>query len=129
MHTFHVLADTSPVLVHNTGDCPPVIALGLTRTDSNEYALMDFAESNGVQYYDHWEDFESVVRTALKPDGTTIIHFNLEGIRNPAQWAQTANLKNPYASDLTAWELAMIKAAPPEVQARVRWVNGENPFG
>lgn len=28
----------------------------------------------------------------------------------------------------TAWESAMIKAAPPEVQARVRWKNRPNPF-
>ncbi|MFJ6139004.1 hypothetical protein [Kitasatospora sp. NPDC092286] len=115
-------------MVHNTDGCPTAIALGLTKTDSNRYALQDFADSKGAQYYDHWEDFESVVRAALKPDSTTIIHFNLEGIRNPAQWAETANLKNPYASDLTAWELAMIKAAPPEVQARVQWANGSNPF-
>ncbi|MGY0460322.1 ricin-type beta-trefoil lectin domain protein [Kitasatospora sp. cg17-2] len=128
LHTYYVLAGITPVLVHNTDGCPEAIALGLTRTDSNDYALQDFADSKGAQYYDHWEDFESVVRTALNPDSTTTIHFNLEGVRNPDQWAETANLKNPYASDLTAWELAMIKAAPPEVQARVQWANGSNPF-
>ncbi|MBS2532006.1 hypothetical protein KGQ20_04415 [Catenulispora sp. NF23] len=83
----------------------------------------------GASYWEEWDDdFETVVRDALKPDSTTIIHFNLDGIREPAEWAKTAKLDNPYASDMTAWELAMVKAAPPEAQARVRWANGDNPF-
>jgi RHS repeat-associated protein len=128
LHTYYVVAGNTPVLVHNSGGCPAAIALGLTRTESNEYSLHDFAEKHNAEYYHHWEDFESVVRAALKPDSKTVIYFNLEGIRDPAKWAATATLKSPYASDLTAWELAMIKAAPPEAQARVRWVNGTNPF-
>ncbi|SEE15662.1 intein C-terminal splicing region/RHS repeat-associated core domain-containing protein [Streptomyces sp. 3213] len=128
LHTYYVVAGDTPVLVHNAKGCPTAIALGLSRTDSNDYALHDFAEGKGAEYFEHWDDFESVVRAALKPDSKTIIHFNLEGIEDPAEWAKTANLKNPYASHLTAWELAMIKAAPPEVQARVQWDNGTNPF-
>ncbi|WP_207923819.1 RHS repeat-associated core domain-containing protein [Actinomadura bangladeshensis] len=126
LHTYYVEADDTPVLVHNAG-CEK-IALGLTTTDDNPYSLQDFADHHDAQYYEHWDDFESVIRGALKPESSTTIYFNLDGIRNPAEWADTATLSNPYASDLTAWELAMIRAAPPEVQARVRWVNGDNPF-
>ncbi|MFF8270540.1 polymorphic toxin-type HINT domain-containing protein [Streptomyces sp. NPDC016562] len=126
LHTYYVLAGATPVLVHNT--CNDPIALGLTRTDRNDYALHEFAELHGAKYYEHWDDFETVVRNALKPESTQTIYFNLEGIDNPAQWASTANVANPYMSELTAWELAMIRDAPPEVQARVQWVNGDNPF-
>ncbi|MFF4550855.1 hypothetical protein ACFY1J_42960 [Streptomyces sp. NPDC001406] len=100
-----MLVGSTPVLVHNTG-CPKAIALGLTVTDENEYSLQEFAEANGAQYYDHWDDFESAVRGALKEDSKTKIYFNLQGIGKPA----------------------MIKAAPSSAQARVVWVNGDNPF-
>jgi len=68
------------------------------------------------------------VRDALSAGSAKKIFFNLDGIEDPVRWAKTAHLGNPYASDLAAWELAMIKAAPKEVQARARWINGINPF-
>ncbi|GAA2833239.1 RHS repeat-associated core domain-containing protein [Kitasatospora paracochleata] len=128
LHTYYVALGSTTVLVHNIGDCPTKIALGLSKVGNNRDALQDFADTHGAQYFEHWDDFEAVVRSALKEDSKTTIYFNLDGITEPAEWAKTARTSNPYASDLTAWELAMIRDAPASARARVVWVNGDNPF-
>jgi hypothetical protein len=133
-HTYYALAGAMPLLVHNSS-CG-TIALGLAKPDGDEYGLMDFAERHGATYWEQWDmhgkDFEKVVREALDPASDTKIVFNLKGIVDPTDWAKTANVNNPYASDLTAWELAMIRDAPASVQSRVQWFNGiepaKNPF-
>ncbi|GIJ57776.1 hypothetical protein Vau01_052920 [Virgisporangium aurantiacum] len=125
-HTYHVLAGTTPVLVHNT--CPPVIALGLTQTDENPLELAEFAHDRGATPWTDWPDPGNpwpTINEALSPDSTVQIHFNLNGIRDPRAWAQSG-------SELTAMELAAIRDAPASVQARVTWwLNGrvdKSPF-
>ncbi|MFJ5229400.1 ricin-type beta-trefoil lectin domain protein [Kitasatospora sp. NPDC088391] len=138
-HTFYVRVGGTTVLVHNALPCPPRMALGLSSYDepggwvgNNNGTLMGFAESNNAQFFEHWgSDWEAVIRAAMKPDSTTEIYFNLEGIDNPRAWAATVTdvSKSP-GSDVTAWELALIRDAPASVQARVRWLGGDgkNPF-
>ncbi|MFI0721727.1 polymorphic toxin-type HINT domain-containing protein, partial [Streptomyces sp. NPDC021224] len=136
LHTYYVLAGATPVLVHNSS-CPSSIALGLTETDDNPFALADFADSTGAKMYSDWpqgQNWTTTVRQALDPKSGVQIHFNLDGIDDPAEFARPAEgLKDPEIGGYTAWELAQIKSAPASVQARVTWYsNGDvvpNPFG
>ncbi|MFE7594279.1 polymorphic toxin-type HINT domain-containing protein, partial [Kitasatospora sp. NPDC057512] len=129
VHTYYVLAGATPVLVHN-GDCDR-IALGLSEYNGDKYMLDNFGDKHDASHWHQWsaegKDFEKIVRAALSPDSTTEIYFNLKGITDAKEWAKTANLNNPYASDLTAWELAMMRDAPPSVQKRIHWYNGDDP--
>ncbi|WP_435830873.1 RHS repeat-associated core domain-containing protein [Polymorphospora rubra] len=123
IHTYFVLSAGVPVLVHNTS-CPSSIALGLTSTDENPDSLFEFALDTQSTPWMDWEDPGNPWKTinqALDPDSNVQIHFNLDGIRNPVEWA-----RNPQGA-LTAEELAAIRDAPASVQARVTWYSGGQP--
>jgi hypothetical protein len=115
-----VIAGKTPVLVHNT--CPDVIALGLTSTDEEADELFEFALDRGATPWMEWDDPGNpwpTINEALSPNSTVRIQFNLNGIRNPREWARTGG-------ELTAMELAAIRDAPASVRRRVTWwLNGE----
>ncbi|MEW2354543.1 RHS repeat-associated core domain-containing protein [Spirillospora sp. NPDC029432] len=131
-HTYHVEAGGSSVLVHNT-DCPDSIALGLSETDDNPMSLMDFADRTGAKMFTDWPEDQNWVTTfkmALDPKSKVKIHFNLDGIDDPAAFARQADgVDDPDIGLFTAWELAQIKAAPASVRARVTWYSGGKVVG
>ncbi|MFJ9117374.1 polymorphic toxin-type HINT domain-containing protein [Streptomyces sp. NPDC102394] len=135
LHTYYVLAGSTPVLVHN--ECPPSIALGFTETADNPFALADFADRTGAKMYTDWGDgnWTSTFKEAIDPKSTVQIHFNLEGIEDAKELARSVDgVDSPGIGDYTAWELAQIKNAPASVQARVTWYDGNgdivsSPFG
>ncbi|MFD5798576.1 polymorphic toxin-type HINT domain-containing protein [Streptomyces diastatochromogenes] len=136
LHTYYVLAGTTPILVHNSNGCPTSIALGLTETEDNPFSLADFADRTGAKMYTDWPQDSSwmtTVRNALAPKSSTQIHFNLDGIEDPVGLAESQKgVASPDPGDYTAWELAQIKGAPASAQARVTWYSGGevvgNPF-
>ncbi|MGW2254826.1 polymorphic toxin-type HINT domain-containing protein, partial [Kitasatospora sp. NPDC001660] len=122
VHTYYVFAGATPVLVHNANPlCLTKIALGLEFTKENSQLLEKFSDFVKAPWHLDWgtEDWKGVVRRALSPDSKTEIHFNLDGIDDPKAWAKQMEGVTDPKEKFTAWELAMIKAAPPEVQARV----------
>jgi len=133
MHTYFVLAGTAEILVHNS--CPTSISIGRTSTDEDPDALADFSDRVGAKMYTDWGDanWETVVKNALDPSSSVEIHVSLAGIDDPVALAASQEGIDSPEYDYTAWELAQIKNAPAEVQARVKWYdkNGDttdNPF-
>ncbi len=134
LHTFYVLAGPTPVLVHNSG-CED-IALGLETIGNDEFALAEFSFEVGASPHQEWSTdkfwFDHVL-DALE-DGTTRIHFNLDGIADPVAFADSGVGVNPVTGfgRLTAWELNEIRHTP-EAWSRITFYrNGKavpNPFG
>jgi RHS repeat-associated protein len=103
---------------------PPAIALGLTSVEGDEFfaanpdALAEFAHDTESTPWMDWEDPGNpwpTINKALEPESDVRIFFNLDGIRDPKEWA-----RNP-GGRLTAEELRAIRDAPKSVQQRVSW--------
>nr|BFD89532.1 hypothetical protein KitaXyl93_08920 [Kitasatospora sp. Xyl93] len=126
LHTYYVLAGDLPVLVHNAPYCPKRLALGVTETKDQGDVLWEFAKSVNAKSYlsfpegVNWKD---VIREAVKPEKKTDILFNLDhiGKEKAREWAESAKDVVDPTGNYTAWELALIRNAPPEVRARVKW--------
>jgi hypothetical protein len=113
LHTYYVLAGTTPVLVHNA-DCED-IALGLRQTESNDYELAEFSLKTEAAMYNEWGDAKhwyEYLHDFLN-DGKTRIHFNLNGIDDPVALADIGAGEDPALSGhVTAWELDQIRRTP-----------------
>jgi hypothetical protein len=134
LHTYYVLAGGTPVLVHNS-TCGG-IALGYGEVDGDPLALQEFAETTGGKSYHDWpsmgddwvKEFQDYVE-----DGTTPIHFNLDGIDDPVAAARVGETVDDPRIDghATKWELAYIKNHP-NSWSRVKFYRGgvekPNPF-
>ncbi|MQY14596.1 hypothetical protein SRB5_47640 [Streptomyces sp. RB5] len=129
VHNPHTWADPHGLTPAGNGgvECPPEIALGKSESEDNPFLLPDHADRTGGKMWSDWpggiEKWESVFKSAIDPSSEVKIHFNLDDIPDPAAYAATskAGPSVPVGSEFTAWELAMIKAAPESVRARVIW--------
>ncbi|WP_203896530.1 hypothetical protein, partial [Actinoplanes xinjiangensis] len=130
IHTYYVLADQVPVLVHNCG-----IALGMRTPPRDGRPLEEFADDTGADAYWDWpsggEDFVEELKEYVK-DGKTTIHFNLDGIDHPREFAAMGAGINPKAGEhVTAWELHLVSSNPNALARTKFYRNNEevdNPF-
>jgi hypothetical protein len=133
IHTYYVVAGTTPVLVHNT--CEHAV-VGLQDVGGNNLALDEFALDRGGSTYKEWpgsgpwhEKFTSFLGSGSK----TRISVNLDGIDDPIASARAgANVDPSGWEGLTNWELHQISQSP-DAWSRITWYRGgnvdANPFG
>jgi hypothetical protein len=135
VHTYYVMAGAAPVLVHNSPGCGG-IALGISEIDENPLALQEFADSVGAKSYHDWpskgDDWVNEFKTYVA-DGTTEIHFNLDGIDDAVAAAAAGRGLDPiFDGHATAWELSHIQDNPASWSRVIFYRGGvpleENPF-
>jgi hypothetical protein len=142
LHTFWVVAGTTPVLVHNKekSPCPQSVALGMSGDALTELAgdKMDEGVLMYMDFPSDW-DWKDVVKTKLDPKDTGTIYFVLDGIEgyeyngvtvhSPSELAALANgFDDPPAGLYTAWELRLIRDAPQSVRNRVNFYYEGRPY-
>ncbi|MGW5675110.1 polymorphic toxin-type HINT domain-containing protein [Streptomyces sp. NPDC003860] len=134
LHAYYVFAGQSPMLVHNANKCG--IALGLSEVDGDPMALQEFADSVDARSYHDWpsggDDWVREFRGYVN-DGSTKIHFNLNGIDDPVGSSRTGReAGDPMMGEhVTAWELSYIEDRPSSWSRVIFYRNGrpvENPF-
>ncbi|GAA4227274.1 RHS repeat-associated core domain-containing protein [Actinomadura meridiana] len=133
-NTYYVLADNTPVLVHNSTKCGD-IALGLSEFEGDPLHLHEFATSTGATHYHDWpsqgEDWVNEFKEFVT-DGETNIHFNLNGIDDPVAAARAGSGLDPiFDGHSTAWELSFIRDNPKSWSRVIFYRSGEpvaNPF-
>lgn len=133
LHTYYVLAGTTPVLVHNSS-CDH-IALGLQEVDGNPMALDEFGMETGGVTYSEWPGngaWHKKLDTFLSSGSRTRISFNLDGIDDPVASAAAGKSVDPSGFEgLTNWELHRVSQSP-DTWSRITWYRGgsvvDNPF-
>ncbi|MFD3416338.1 polymorphic toxin-type HINT domain-containing protein [Streptomyces decoyicus] len=134
LHTYYVMAGSTPVLVHNSS-CDH-IALGLQKVDGNPDALDEFGMDQGAATYKEWPGngaWHKKLESFLAPESRTHISFNLDGISNPVASARAGKSVDPSNFErLTDWELYQVSQSP-HAWDRITWYRGgsrvDNPFG